>query len=125
MALRRLARSPRESLLWLLAGFALCQLVLAGALERWAPGARDPEFASRLRDLRCRRAEAPGRPLVVFLGSSRTALAVDAARLSVPAGGPGPVAFNFGLLGCGPTLQLVTLRRLLADGVRPDSLYVE
>ena len=33
--------------------------------------------------------------------------------------------FNFGMVGAGPLVELVVLRRLLAEGVRPDLLLVE
>jgi hypothetical protein len=102
-------------------GFALGQLALGAAIEYLAP-LRDPEVESKLRRLCARRAEAPGRPLVVILGSSRTAYGLDAARLSRDSGA---TVFNFGIMGSGPLMDLVTLRRLLDAGVRPDLLYVE
>ena len=42
-----------------------------------------------------------------------------------PVGAAGPVVFNYGILGAGPVLELLTLRRLLADGVHPDCIIVE
>jgi hypothetical protein len=109
---------------WLLAGFAACQAVLAAAVDGWLTDVRDPEFAGKLACLRACRAEAPGQPLVVALGSSRTAFGLVARMLSADPG-TGGLVFNFGLMGGGPVLELVTLRRLLNAGVRPDLLYVE
>jgi hypothetical protein len=103
------------------AGFALGQLALGTAIDCLAP-VRDPEVESKLARLCVRRAEAPGRPLVVVLGSSRTAYGLDAASLSRDSGA---LVFNFGIMGSGPLMHLVNLRRLLAVGVRPDLLYVE
>jgi hypothetical protein len=123
MGRRRLARSARTFLLWLAGGFVACQGVLAVAIDGWLPRVRDPEFAAKFERLQARRAEAPGRPLIVGLGSSRMAFGLDAGRLS--GDGQGPLVFNFGLMGGGPLLDLVTLRRLLDAGVRPDRLYVE
>jgi hypothetical protein len=40
-------------------------------------------------------------------------------------GEPTPVVYNFGVNGLGPIRELMYLRRLLADGVRPDWLLVE
>jgi hypothetical protein len=112
-------------LLGLLAGFVLCQAGLTVALEAWLTAVRDPEYAERLAGLRQCRAEAPGRPLVLALGSSRTAFGLDARRLSAGGEGPPRLVYNFGLMGGGPMLSLVTLRRLLADGVRPDLLCLD
>src|SRR5262245_8761291 len=68
-----LVRQSWSRLLWLLAGFTLCQVVLAVAIDCWLGAVRDPEFAGKLERLQARLAEAPGRPLVLMLGSSRTA----------------------------------------------------
>jgi hypothetical protein len=122
---RQLSRQSWSRLLWLLAGFALCQAVLAVAIDGWLGAVRDPEFASKLERLKARLAEAPGRPLVLMLGSSRTAYGADARTLSASAGESAPLVFNFGLMGGGPLLQTIAFRRLLAEGVRPDLLFVE
>ncbi|MCI0456413.1 MAG: hypothetical protein L0Z62_05475 [Gemmataceae bacterium] len=125
MAARDLARRSRRQLGWLLAGFALCQVVLAVAIEGWLPQVCDPEHAGKLERLRASRAAAPDRPLVLILGSSRAAFGFEAQYLSAPSPGAHPFAFNFALMGSGPLLELVTLRRLLADGQRPTLLHVE
>ncbi len=122
---RRLVRQPRGRLLWLAAGFVLCQAVLALAVETWLADVRDPEYADRLAAVKERLAETPGRPLVLALGSSRTAFGLDARRLSNDQQGTPLLVYNFGLMGGGPTLYLATLRRLLADGIRPDVLFVD
>jgi hypothetical protein len=69
------------------------------------------------------RAGQPDRPFVLVLGSSRTAFGVCAGRLS--ADPHGPLVFNAGMLGAGPILQQVFLRRLLASGTRPDLVCLE
>jgi hypothetical protein len=104
-----------------LAGFVLGQLALGAVVDFLAP-CRDPEVETKLSRLCARRAEAPGRPLVVVLGSSRTAYGLDAASLSRDAHA---LVFNFGIMGSAPLMHLVNLRRLLDRGVRPDLLYVE
>ncbi|MBI1916522.1 MAG: hypothetical protein HYS12_17575 [Planctomycetes bacterium] len=63
--------------------------------------------------------------MVLVLGSSRTAYGLDARRLSEAPHDNGALVFNFGIAGSGPLFQLVGLRRLLDEGVRPDLLYVE
>jgi hypothetical protein len=125
MAQRRLARRARAALLWWAVAFAVVQLGLALSVERWLAAVRDPEFAAKLDRLQARRAGAPGRPLVLMLGSSRTKLALQAGRLGTAAEGPPALVFNFGLSGSGPMLELVCLRRLLARGIRPDLLFAE
>jgi hypothetical protein len=63
-----------------------------------------------------------------MLGSSRTAFGLRGAvleeRLRSTLDRP-TVAYNFGVYGAGPVRDLITLRRLLAEGVRPDLLLVE
>jgi hypothetical protein len=120
MTLRPVSRLPRRYLLWLAAGFCLCQAVLAVAIDGWLDSVRDPEYSIKFNRLRARIAEAPERRLVLMLGSSRTAYGVDAREWSARAGPDGPLVFNFGLTGGGPLLQLVALRRLLDAGIRPD-----
>jgi hypothetical protein len=124
MARKHLARASRRCLLWLAGGFVLCQAVLATAIDGWLGHVRDPEYADKLCKLRGRLAEAPGRPLVLMLGSSRTAYGLDARRLSGP-GSHDPLVFNFGQMGGGGVLQGVTLRRLLEEGIRPELVFVE
>jgi hypothetical protein len=120
-----MARRAGSQLLWLLVGFALCQVVLAVAIDGWLEAVRDPEYATKLARLKARRAEFPDRPLVLLLGSSRTAYGIDANSLSANVSAPRPLAFNFGLMGGGIRLQELTLRRLLAEGIRPALIFVE
>jgi hypothetical protein len=122
---RRLAVSRgRAALMWTLGLFAAGQLALGAWLHRAHPEMGDPTWAFRLARLRDRLAEAPGRSLVVLLGSSRVANGISPADLG-DWDGPRPVVFNFATLGGGPIRELLTLRRLLAHGVRPDWLVVE
>src|SRR5262249_32751630 len=107
MARRRLARRARRALLWWATGFAASRLALPSAGARGRRAVRAPESPAKLPRLRARRAEAPGRPLVLILGSSRTKLALQAGRLGTATDGPQALTFNFGLSGCGPMLELV------------------
>lgn len=61
---------------------------------------------------------------MLALGSSRTQLAFDAARFAGQFGGR-VEAFNFGCPAAGPVTMALYLRRLLAEGVRPDFVLVE
>lgn len=115
-------RSARRACLASLPAFFL---LAAGLLARrdTLPASADPWYAERLAALRCRRAESPGRPLVVFLGSSRSLSAVRPATLT--ADNPDLLPFSLARTGHGPVGNLLTLRRLLADGVRPVAVVVE
>ncbi len=126
--LRRTAGArARSAILWGLAFFLALQLGLAVAVERRFPELRDPEYGAKLTRLLARRSEEPGRPLLLALGSSRTSngLSPLAAEGPSAAGGGSPLLFNFGLSSSGPVEELFTLRRLLAEGVRPDGVVIE
>lgn len=122
-------RKQRGSLpmvfLWMLVFFAFLEGVAGLAVEFGLPEARDATFVEHLHRLQARMREAPGRPLVVVLGSSRTSLGVKAGDLSGPPGSIGPLVYNLGADAAGPMLELVYVKRLLQEGIRPDHLYVE
>ena len=127
--MRQLNRQGRSALLWGLASFVALQVVLAVGIELRFPELRDPEFGRKLTRLCARTTARSPRPYtVVMLGSSRVLFGFDASRLEGDlgraVGGPA-VVYNFGLTGAGPLAELLTLRRLLARGVRPDLLLVE
>src|SRR5438552_1333924 len=109
--------------------FAALQLSLAVAIEFWLLELRDPYAGHKMARL-CRRARAApaGTATVVVLGSSRADCGVRAhgleERLTRDRAAP-VVAFNFGVPGGGPVAELLTLKRLLGKGVRPDLLLVE
>jgi hypothetical protein len=120
---RRAGRRPARSAVgWLGALTVLTFVVLGVAVENGYPELRDPEYGLRLKRLRERVGQHPGRSLVVVLGTSRVSLGVRPAEV---VNRPGPMLFNFGLIGSGPQHQLLMMRRLLADGVRPDSVVLE
>jgi hypothetical protein len=119
-------RRARAAVLWLIGAFVVSQFSLSFALERAVPHWRDPEFVRKLDRLRARRAEHPGAPLVIVLGSSRVYMGVrPGVRGDDPAVGDAPVLFNGALIGAGPVLQLLALDRLLRAGERPDAVVVE
>ncbi len=121
-------RPARAALLWAAATFLLSQLGLAVAIEgRWAQ-LRDPQYTDKVERLKCRLAEPGPRPTAVMLGSSRTVYGLRgrcAEDVLAGRGYEGAVVFNFGLPGAGPLTELLTLRRLLAEGCRPERLLIE
>src|SRR5947209_6595139 len=120
------AAKARAVLVWLLAGFVAIQLVFDLAMERWQPILRDPEYGYKLSRLRTLLRAQPGRQLILVLGSSRTNLGVCPAAMQTRSDRvSGPLVFNFSINGAGPRLQLVTLKRLLAEGIRPDRIVLE
>jgi hypothetical protein len=125
---RPVAARARTALLCGAAAFVLGQLALALAIEWRLPQLRDPHYAHKEERLLRRLAEAPAPPrTVLMIGSSRTVSALRGQEVERALAGPGgaPVVFNFGIPGAGPLTELLTLRRLLARGVKPDLLLVE
>jgi hypothetical protein len=114
----------RAALGWTILLLAGVQVGLGLFLHHARPELRDPEFGSLLKSLRERLAEAPGRPLVLVLGSSRTANLFRPGALPAT-DGPRPVVFNFATLATGPLRQLQMFRRILDRGIRPTWVIVE
>jgi hypothetical protein len=106
-------------------GFA----AFAAAAGAWL---RDPLYADKADRFVERIAAKTGlgeRPIsIVMLGSSRTSNALRGTDLELQfetALGRPIVAFNFGIPSSGPVTQLLHLRRLLADGQKPDLVLFE
>ena len=96
-------------------------------IEGWLPGLYDPEYATRLKTLRMVTTEHPDRPLLLVVGSSRTAMNFCPGILPplTTAQGKSPLVFNFSHLAAGPLMNLVQVQRLLHEGLRPTWLVVE
>lgn len=117
-----------------LAVVVAAQLLTGWAIHTDRVPLRDPLYLDKLEALRGLPGFNPDAPVtqkpltVVFVGSSRTLVAVDAGAvgpaLSTQFGKP-VEAFNFGTAGAGPVTCAVYLRRLLADGVKPDAVVIE
>ena len=125
-------RSPRHAAPRVLAWFAAAVLTLHAAallsMDAIWPHLRDPEYGRRLTRLKARMVEHPDRPVAVVIGSSRISMGLrpDAWEESRPNGAkPDPLLFNMSLVGSGPVMELLCLRRLYADGVRPDAIVIE
>jgi hypothetical protein len=125
MGRREAERHKRAELGWVAAGFVLIQVGLGLAVDRCWPAVRDPEFAILRGHLAARRAEQPDRPLVLALGSSRTAMGLRAERLNHSTDPSAPLVFNFAIPASGPMMQQVALRRLLAERMVPNLVVIE
>jgi hypothetical protein len=122
---QQLQKRRRRDLLWYGLGFVAAQLALAVGLEICWPAVRDPEFDALRRVVRDRRAEAPDRELIFILGSSRTSYGLRAERLNHPEQETAPLVLNCSILGSGPMMQQVVLKRLLDAGHCPSLLFLE
>lgn len=106
-------------------------LVLAGAfvttVEARFPHWLDREYEVRREALSGRVAEAPEKPVLLVLGSSRVVTAFMPERLEplTDAAGRDVLVFNYAHFGAGPRVNLMQYHRALRDGVRPTWLVVE
>lgn len=124
MSLRRRARAATG---WALAAYLLVIGAAFATLDVVRPELRDGEYGRRLESLRARVRENPGRELVVVIGSSRAAMDV-CPRAWEEVRSPhnrDPLVFNMSRVGAGPILNLMALRRLYADGIRPAAVLLE
>jgi len=142
MTIRKLGPHARQAILCGLACFVLLELGLAVAIDGWLPQFRDPFYGIKASGLRRHIEEKKCGPnageagdvaakppwTVVMLGNSRTGHGLVARQLEIDLErelGRRVVVFNFGLPAAGPMVELLSLRRLLAEGLRPDLLLVE
>jgi hypothetical protein len=91
------------------------------------PRLRDPEYGRRAERLRARVAEHPHRPLVLVVGSSRTAMGVrpSAWEEARPGSPNDPLLFNMATVGGGPIQELIAVQRVFDDGFRPAAVLIE
>jgi hypothetical protein len=118
-------RDARAALGFGLAVFLVADLAMAIALETVMPEWREPEFGHRLATIRQAQRESPNRPLVVVIGSSRTQNAIRPASMNLPDTPLSPRVFNVGQTASPPLKELLTLKRLLHEGVKPAAVMVE
>jgi hypothetical protein len=127
--MQRPSRTARAAIVWAVASFALLQVGWFLASEFWLIRFRDPSYGPKSACLQ-QRLQGLGsqRPCtIVMLGSSRAADALNGqvSEETLADSGKHALVFNLGIPGAGPMQEYLTLRRLLADGVRPDVVLVE
>ena len=116
-------RKAACAVVWFVAFAVVLNVGFLLALDYGPPRLRDPEYGKRLASVHARAAENPNRPLVLALGSSRTAMGVRPDVLADETAGP--LILNLSLAGSGPVMELMAFRRALADGVKPAAVLVE
>jgi hypothetical protein len=121
----RILRQARRALVWGATFFVAMQLAAIALLEWKQPEFYDPKYGCRLSALRARLSHEQGAPLVVILGTSRAEQGFRPGLLPVLPGQKTPVVFNLARGGSSPLLNLLTLQRLLADGIHPDWVLLE
>ena len=121
-------RRGRAAVLWAAVAFVCLQAGYHYPFSSWCPEIHDPEYARKERRLHTLFQEkSPGRPFIVGLGSSFTAMGLRPTELRqfAPRNPDGPIVYNFAMNGCGVVVQYICLQRLLADGQRPDWVLIE
>jgi hypothetical protein len=120
-------RKARASVAWFAAFLVSLHLLAFIVIDLSGANLRDPEYGRRLVHLKQRQAEHPHRPLVLVVGSSRASMGVrpDSWEAVRPGRPDDPLIFNMSLVGSGPLMELMCLRRLYADGIRPHSVILE
>jgi hypothetical protein len=121
---RRVARA--ESL-WAFAGIVAIWGGFVALTEIRFPWWWDREYEVRRTLLDERTAEAPDRPLLAVIGSSRAGTAFCPSELPpiYDAAGRQVLPFNYSHHGSGPRLNLMQMHRLIRDGHEPGWLVVE
>src|SRR5579871_1970727 len=121
------AATGKKAIVWALVLFACSQAALTLYLNRKKPEVRDPAFGLRILSLKARLAEKPGTPLVLALGSSRVLNGLSPAdmRVRLKQTGSEPLIYNFAFAGSGSVRELMTFRRLRAEGIKPDWMLIE
>jgi hypothetical protein len=97
-------------------------------LSRLWPQIQDGEYGHKLANLRSQIRHKPkDKPVIVMFGSSLTGWGLNpsAMRELKPGTPNGPVVYNFGINSGGVVVELMCLKRLLAEGVRPNLVLIE
>ncbi len=124
---RRMKQRPRTLLAWMAFWYAVAHVALLLWMDESWQLNRVRVERQKWKQLHERLAEAPDRPLVLMLGSSRSDWAFQAGRLS---GQPGPdgrtlLAYNMAVPTTGGMHEALYLNDLLNEGVRPRLVLLE
>jgi len=127
MALPARRRESRSESLWAIGGFGAITVAFVLVMETQFPHWTDPEYAARREHLLAATESNPDRPVLAVLGSSRTGTGFMPEEVApiIDPDGREVLVFNFSHLGSGPKMNLLQLRRMLWDGVKPAWLVIE
>jgi hypothetical protein len=123
----RRRQKVKADLAWCAIFFVAFQVGLAAIIDWRLPRLYDEEYGVRLAALHACRDAEPTRPLLLVVGTSRVGMGFAPEllpELRTPAG-LRALPFNFSHLASGPVLNLMLLRRLLGEGIRPEWLALE
>jgi hypothetical protein len=121
-------RSRRTIAIFVLATLAINTTAIL-ILDELRPELRDPEYSRRISSLKEKLSENPQRPLVLVVGSSRTAMGVcpakwEASRAPITSSRDF-LLFNLSLIGGVPILESIVTQRAFADGIKPAAILLE
>jgi hypothetical protein len=127
MRIAQLPSQGRAAILWGIVFFCLAQLGLGLFIERRRPDWGDPEYGRRLLFLREKIRAEPNRPLFLILGSSRIGNGFNSDILPPTSWSTkeSPIVFNMSQSGGTTLYELLILKRLLVDGIRPRWIVIE
>ncbi len=119
----------RRTLLYALGALVVVHVSTVLLVTCWMPWLREPDYGDKIHALKALEARTPKRArTVIAIGTSRTFNGLNAGQAESVLGqalGQPVTVCNFGINGAQFFTELLTLRRLLADGHRPDFLLVE
>lgn len=123
---RRLRRAKAD-LKWCVLIYLGCQLAFIAVMDNWLPKFYDQEYGVRLELLRERMAEAPDRPLLLVVGSSRVEMGFRPEVLPplTSAAGETVLPFNYSHLAAVSRGNLMMVDRLLRQQIRPRWIVLE
>jgi hypothetical protein len=119
------AQFARATLVYGLIFLLISVAGLSLALETSKPHWRDPEFGHRIARLNEIKQENPSISFVLALGTSRTQNAIHPSSMGFLDESGSMQMFNFGQSGSSPLKVLLTVRRILDEGIRPSAIIVE
>jgi hypothetical protein len=115
-------RAARLALISFACFFLLLQAMLILLGERFFPDRLDLEYRVRIKSIKTLAAKYPDRPVMIFLGTSRTISALNAKQATQATNA---LVINLGMTGHTPALLWMVAERLLEDHVPCDYLFVE
>jgi hypothetical protein len=124
---RRAFSGGKANLTWFVVSFVALQIGLAAFIDWRLPRIYDREYGVRLAALRKCLVAEPDRPLLLVVGSSRVTMGFLPELLPElrTRAGLRVLPFNFSHLASGPVMNLMLVRRLIREDIRPQWLVLE